>query len=66
MSKNNNVETITINANSQNYFRSLAKILILLKKDYQEKTYIFDKDKLLTEIVRDLKIYQKYYKIVKK
>ena len=62
----NNREIITISANRQNYFGALAKILILLKKDYQEKTYHFDKDELLTEIIRDLKMYQKHYKIVKK
>ena len=66
MTKNNNVETITINANIQNYFGALAKVLILLKKDYQEKTYLFDKDEFLSEIIRDLKMYQKHYKIVKK
>jgi len=55
----NNRETITINANIENYFGALAKILLLLKKDYQEKTFIFDKDELLTEVIRDLKALQK-------
>ncbi|HNV63036.1 MAG TPA: hypothetical protein PKN54_08830 [Candidatus Cloacimonas acidaminovorans] len=55
----NNRETITINANIENYFGALAKVLLLLKKDYQEKTFIFDKDKLLTEVIRDLKVLQK-------
>jgi hypothetical protein len=62
----NNREIITINASIENYFGALAKVLLLLKKDYQEKTYLFDKDKFLTEIIRDLKMYQKHYKIVRK
>ena len=55
----NNREIITINASIENYFGALAKVLLLLKKDYQEKTFIFDKDELLTEIIRDLKALQK-------
>jgi hypothetical protein len=57
--KKNNTEIITINANIENYFGALAKVLLLLKKDYQEKTFIFDKDKILTEVIRDLKALQK-------
>lgn len=60
MEKNKNVEMTTIYANKENYFEALAKILILFKKDYQEKTFIFDKDKILTEVIRDLKALQKY------
>ena len=55
----NNREIITINASIENYFGALAKVLLLLKKDYQEKTFIFDKDELLTEIIRDLRALQK-------
>ena len=55
----NNQKLITIDVNLDNYFGALAKVLLLLKKDYQEKTYIFDKDKLLTEVIRDLKNLQK-------
>ena len=57
--KTNNTEIITIDVNLDNYFGALAKVLLLLKKDYQEKTFIFDKDKLLTEVIRDLKVLQK-------
>ncbi|HNV61802.1 MAG TPA: hypothetical protein PKN54_02545 [Candidatus Cloacimonas acidaminovorans] len=60
MDKDKNVEIITIKADKDNYFGALAKILLLLKKDYQEKTFIFDKDKILAEIIKDLKALQKY------
>jgi len=60
MKNNKNVEMTTIYANKENYFEALAKILILFKKDYQEKTFIFDKDKILTEVIRDLKALQKH------
>lgn len=56
----NNQKLITIDVSLDNYFGALAKVLLLLKKDYQEKTFIFDKDKLLTEVIRDLKDLQKH------
>jgi hypothetical protein len=55
----NNQKLITIDVNLDNYFGALAKVLLLLKKDYQEKTFIFDKDKLLAEVIKDLKVLQK-------
>lgn len=66
MKERKNIEITNIKVNRQNFFGVLARILNLFKKDLQEKTYIFDKEEILTEIIRDLRVLQKHCLIVDK
>lgn len=62
----NRIQNLKFHVRSEDYFGTLATILDLFRLDVLEKKFIFDKDKLLKRIVKDLKFLQANYKIVKK
>lgn len=66
MSEQDKIKKLEFHINSKDYFGTLATILDLFRMDVLEKKFIFDKDKLLKQIVNDLKYLQDNYKIDKK
>ncbi|OGF26432.1 hypothetical protein A2331_05880 [Candidatus Falkowbacteria bacterium RIFOXYB2_FULL_34_18] len=66
MEKNDETKKLIFHVKNEDYFGTLATILDLFRQDLLEKKFIFDKEKLLKKIVKDLKFFQENYKIVKK
>jgi hypothetical protein len=64
--KKNRIQNLKFHIKSDDYFGTLATILDLLRLDTLEKKFIFDKNKVLKRIVKDLVYLQDNYKITKK
>ena len=62
----NRIQNLKFHIKSKDYFGTLATILDLFRLDVLEKEFIFDKDRILKQIVKDLKYLQDNYKITKK
>ncbi|OGF25115.1 hypothetical protein A2303_02055 [Candidatus Falkowbacteria bacterium RIFOXYB2_FULL_47_14] len=60
------IQKLKFHVKSEDYFGTLATILDLFRLDVLEKKFIFDKDKVLKQIVKDLKYLQDNFVIVKK
>ena len=60
------VKNIKFHIRSKDYFGTLATILDLFRLDVLEKKFIYDKDKVLKKIVKDLIYLQDNYQIIKK
>ena len=62
----NKIQNLKFHIKSEDYFGTLATVLDLFRLDVFEKKFIFDKDKILKKIVKDLIYLQDNYKIIKK
>lgn len=60
------IQNLKFHVRSEDYFGTLATILDLFRLDVLEKKLIYDKDKVLKKIIKDLIYLQENYKIVKK
>ena len=66
MPEKDRIKYLKFHVRSKDYFGTLATILDLFRLDVLEKKFIYDKDKVLEKIVKDLVYLQDNYKIVKK
>ena len=66
MPEKNRIKYLKFHVKSEDYFGTLATVLDLFRLDVLEKKSIFNKDKVLKQIVNDLKYLQDNYKITKK
>ena len=64
--KKDRIQKLKFHIKSEDYFGTLATILDLFRLDVLEKKFIFDKNKILKKIVKDLIYLQDNYKIIKK
>ena len=64
--KKNKIQNLKFHVKSEDYFGTLATVLDLFRLDVFEKKFIFDKNKILKKIVKDLVYLQNNYKIIKK
>ena len=62
----NKIQKLKFHIKSEDYFGTLATVLDLFRLDVFEKKFIFDNDKILKKIVKDLIYLQDNYKITKK
>ena len=62
----NKIQKLKFHIKSEDYFGTLATVLDLFRLDVLEKKFIFDKNKMLMQIVENLKYLQDNYKITKK
>ena len=64
--KKDRIEYLKFHVKSKDHFGTLATILHLFRLDVLEKKFIYDKDKVLEKIIKDLVYLQDNYKIIKK
>ncbi len=64
--KKDRIRNLKFHIKSEDYLGTLATILDLFRQDVLEKKFIFDKDELLKEMIKDLIYLQKNYKLNKK
>ena len=62
----NKIQNLKFHIKSEDYFGTLATVLDLFRLNVLEKKFIFDKDKILKKIIKDLIYLQDNYKITKK
>lgn len=62
----NKIQNLKFHIKNEDYFGTLATILDLFRSDALEKKFIFDKNKVLKKIIKDLVYLQDNYKITKK
>ena len=62
----NKIQKLKFHIKSEDYFGTLATVLDLFRLDVFEKKFIFDKNKMLKGIIKDLVYLQDNYKIIKK
>ena len=63
--KKNRIQNLKFNIKGEDYFGTLATILDLFRLDVLEKKFIYNKDKVLEKIVKDLVYLRDNYKITK-
>jgi len=64
--KKDKIQNLKFHIKSEDYFGTLATVLDLFRLNVFEKKFIFDKDKILKKIIKDLVYLQDNYKIVKR
>ncbi len=62
----NKIQNLKFHIKSGDYFGTLATVLDLFRLDVLEKKFIFDNDKILKKIIKNLVYLQDNYKITKK
>ncbi|MCK5061941.1 hypothetical protein KAR28_05345 [Candidatus Parcubacteria bacterium] len=66
MPEKNRIQKLKFHIKNKDYFGTLATILHLFRLDVLEKKFIYDKDKVLEKIIKDLVYLQDNYNITKK